>query len=199
MDVWSLAVDEVNRGAMPGVVPRRDMLEQMRDRLAEVRTYRDPERPELLRLPGRDTEHESLAALLSWSRVTHGQLACGEYMRWRRDHPEAPNRNTIVQHFGSWHGALEAAGLGDRVARTPRKIGGEERRTDRRNAQRARVVAAVRRFERERGLLPRALEFFRWRYDSAIEAPSQASVYKLFPGGWPEVLECARQAAGATV
>ena len=200
LDVWSLAVDELNRGAMPGVVPRRDMLERMRDRLAEVRAYRAPERKELLRLSGRDTENESLAALVSWSRVTHGSLACGEYMRWRRDHPESPNRNTIVRHYGSWHGALEAAGLGDRAARAPRPAGGEARRQQERDAQRARVIAAVRRFKYEHGRLPRALEFFRWRYEASVDSPSQASVYKLFPGGWSEVLGCAaRHAAGATV
>jgi len=57
----------------------------------------------------------------------------------------------------------------------------------------------VRRFEREHGRLPRALEFFRWRYERAIEAPSQGSVYRLFPGGWAEVLDETRQEAGATV
>ena len=40
---------------------------------------------------------------------------------------------------------------------------------------------------------------FRWRYERAIEAPSRGSVYRLFPGGWAEVLDETRQEAGATV
>lgn len=50
------------------------------------------------------------------------------------------------------------------------------------------MIAAVRTFERDHGRLPRALEFFRWRYERAIDAPTQGTVYKLFPGGWTEVL-----------
>ena len=57
------------------------------------------------------------------------------------------------------------------------------------------MVAAVRRFEREHGRLPRALEFFRWRLEANVSAPSQGAAYGLFPGGWAEVL----QVAGATV
>ena len=199
LDVWSRAVDEVSRGTTPGVMARTHVIERLRDRLAQVRAYRPPERPELLQLTGRDIGHESLAALRAWSRMAAGPLSCVEYMRWRRGQPDAPHRNTIVRHFGSWHGALTVAGLGDRIARAPRPIGGEERRRDRRVAQQARVLAAVRRFELEHGRVPRALEFFRWRLESAVEAPSQATVYNLFPGGWAEVLERARQAAGATV
>jgi hypothetical protein len=54
------------------------------------------------------------------------------------------------------------------------------------------VVWAVRSFEREHGRRPRALEFFRWRLEAAIDAPTQATIYKLFPGGWAEVLAAAR-------
>jgi hypothetical protein len=61
----------------------------------------------------------------------------------------------------------------------------------RREQQRARVIAAVRRFEREHGRLPRALEFFRWRLSTPVDAPTQGTVYKLFPGGWSEVIQAA--------
>jgi hypothetical protein len=57
------------------------------------------------------------------------------------------------------------------------------------------VIAAVRRFASEHGRLPRALEFFRWRYEGRIDAPTQATVYNLFPGGWNEVLGEFRRAA----
>ena len=55
------------------------------------------------------------------------------------------------------------------------------------------MIGAVRRFEREHGRLPRALEFFRWRYEAAVDAPTQDTVYKLFPGGWAEVLGAVHQ------
>ena len=144
---------------------------------------------ELLRLPGRDLRQESLDALTSWSRETDREaLVHGLHALATRASQSVPTRNTIARQFGSWQAALEAAGLGDRLARAPRPIGGEARRAVRRAAQRERVIAAVRAFERERGHRPRALEFFRWRYEQAVDAPTQATVYKLFPGGWPEVL-----------
>ena len=113
-------------------------------------------------------------------------------MRWRRGRQDAPSRNTIVRQFGSWQAALEAAGLGERVARSARPMGGEAGRAARRVQQRARVIAAVRAFEREHGQLPRALEFFRWRYERAVDAPTQGTIYRLFRGGWAEVLDQAR-------
>jgi hypothetical protein len=145
-----------------------------------------------------------VAALEAWSRASEGKLSATDYMRWRRNHPDAPNRNTIAREFGSWHRALVAAGVGDRAAISPKIVearcrGGQERRAVLQRAQRARVVAAVRQFEREHGRLPRALEFFRWRLESSIDAPSQGTVYRLFPGGWDEVLGRAAQVAGATV
>jgi hypothetical protein len=186
LEVWARAVGELNRFA-----PRRAVLEAARDELARVRAYRPPQQTRLLRLPGRDLRTESLEALAAWSRETAGKLACTDYMRWRRTWPDAPARNTIVRQFGSWPAALDAAGLGDRLARAPRRVGGEARRAAQRVRQRARVVEAVREFEREHGRLPRALEFFRWRLEGAVDAPTQATVYSLFPGGWAEVLDAA--------
>jgi hypothetical protein len=184
MEVWAAAVHELNQAP----VPRREVLKDARVRLARVRAYAPPEREDLLRLPQRNLSAESLAALTAWSRETTGKLACTSYMRWRRGHRNAPGRNTIVGQFGSWHAALEAAGLADRIARAPRPIGGEAGRAARRVQQRERVIAAVRVFESEHGHRPRALEFFRWRYAHAVDAPTQGTVYNLFPGGWAEVL-----------
>ena len=115
-------------------MPRREVFEEARERLADVREYRPPPRTELLRLPGRDLRRESLDALSAWSRETAGKLACTDYMRWRRGRKDAPSRNTVVRQFGSWRAALEAAGL----------------------------------------------------------APTQGTIYRLFRGGWAEVLDQAR-------
>jgi hypothetical protein len=197
LDAWGRAVDEWNRAARVGVRPRSEILENAQEQLAAVRAYQPPQRAELLRLPGRDLRTESLDALRAWSRATAGTLACTDYMRWRRGRPDAPNRNTIVRQFGSWPAALEAAGLGARIARAPRRLGGEAARAAQRERRRALVVSAVRRFEREHGRWPRALEFFRWRLQAAVEAPSQATVYTRFPGGWAEVIEEARRTVKA--
>lgn len=151
-----------------------------------------PLKVDLLQLPGRDVRQESIDALKSRSRQTARGLSCTAYMRWRCGHTGVPHRNTIVRQFGSWQAALEAAGLGDRVARAPRRIGGEPARAVRREEQRARVIAAVSVYESEHGRLPRAMEFFRWRYEGVVDAPSQGTVYRLFPGGWAEVLDEAR-------
>ena len=199
LEIWAAAVDELDRAARLHVHARRPLLERVRARLAAARAYHPAQRADLLELPRRDLRSESLAALRTWAHEQAGALSCTAYMRWRRDRPEAPVRNAVVRQFGSWHQALAAAGLGDRAARAPRPAGGRERRRRERDAQRARVVAAVRRFEREHGRLPRALEFFRWRLESSIDAPSQGTVYRLFPGGWAEVLGRAGQVAGATV
>jgi hypothetical protein len=204
MKAWSVAVDEVIRGVQPGVVPRRPVLEAAAARLREMRVYRPPERRDLLRLPGRDLRTEAIAALTAWSRVAPGKLAVTGYTDWRREHQSAPTRNTIAREFGSWYRALEAAGLSDRAAATVATVaaqhsGGAARRAARREAQRERVISALLRFERDYGRLPGATEFFRWRFDNAIDAPSQGHVYRLFAGGWADVLERARQVAGATV
>jgi hypothetical protein len=84
------------------------------------------------------------------------------------------------------------AGLRDRLARAPRPVGGEAGRAARRAQQRTRVIAAVHLYEREHGRVPRAMEFFRWRYEGGIDAPTQGTVYRLFPAGWAEVVAVAR-------
>jgi len=85
---------------------------------------------------------------------------------------------------------MDAAGLAERAARSaPTRAGGGEARRARRDQQRARVAAAVRRFEAEHGRMPRAMEFFKWRLAAAPDTPTQGSVYNLFPGGWAAVLE----------
>ena len=58
-----------------------------------------------------------------------------------------------------------------------------------REAQRERVLAALRHGIIIHGSVPTAMEFFRWRLVEAPATPTQATVYRLFPGGWPAVLQ----------
>jgi hypothetical protein len=98
----------------------------------------------------------------------------------------------VAATFGSWHAAMRVAGLIDRAARRVPTASNAAARDQRQAAKREIVLAAVRRFEAEHGRLPRAMEFFKWRFVAAPDAPSQGSVYRVFPGGWEEVLTAAR-------
>lgn len=200
MEAWSVAVEALCAPELRGRAVDHEVVRSAAQRLAEIREYRPPELRKLLELPRRDIAAESIAALQKWSREYVGPLSCGAYNRWRRD--GMPRRNTIAKAFGGWHAALAAAGLEERAAASPARFeamvrGGEARREARRVAQRARVVAAVEAFERKHGRLPCAMEFFRWQRVEAPDAPSQASVYRLFPGGWAEVLAACKPAARA--
>ena len=44
---------------------------------------------------------------------------------------------------------------------------------------------------------PTAMQFFRWRLVDAPATPTQATVYRLFPGGWPAVLAAYEASEGA--
>jgi hypothetical protein len=193
MEAWAVAVDEVCSARRLSVRPRRELIDLAAERVKGLRVYRPPEREDLLELSRRDLRSESLAALTAWSVEFDGRLGCMAYETWRRRNPGSPTRNTIVRHLGSWYEALAAAGLEERAAASPavvaaRHRGGDERRERRVQEQRARVIAAVRRFEAAHGRLPRALEFFRWRLQAAPHTPSQGMIYRLFPGGWTEVM-----------
>jgi hypothetical protein len=191
LETWSIAVDELQRAHRERRRPRKPLLELSSNQLRELRTYR-PSTREVVQFSRRDVPAECLAALKAWATAADGRLACTGYVRWRREHPERPTRNTVAGAFGSWYAAMEAAGLASRAARRgASRAGGEERRAARREEQRASVIAAVRRFEAAHDRMPRAMEFFKWRLDAAPESPTQATVYKLFRGGWEEVLAAA--------
>jgi hypothetical protein len=83
----------------------------------------------------------------------------------REKHPQWPARNTVARQFGTWHGALEAAGLAARAAATPDRF-----------AARSRVT----------------FEAGRVAQCERVLAPTQATVYNLFPGGWHAVLAALR-------
>jgi hypothetical protein len=121
-------------------------------------------------------------------------VSCRRYTAYRTQvDPALPNRNTITRRFGSWNAALEAAGVADRAASTAevrdaRAAGCVADREARAEAQRERVLATLRYGVNLHGTLPTAMEFFRWRLVEAPATPTQATVYRLFPGGWPAVL-----------
>jgi hypothetical protein len=192
LEIWAIAVDELRSARRLGLRPRKQLVQLAAVKLRASRVYRQSTR-ELLDLPRRDLRTESLTALQAWAAVTpRRRLGCGSYMQWRAGHPGTPTRNTVAKTFGGWHAAMAAAGLIDRAARTEKRAGGEARRADQRRVKRERVVTAVRRFETEHGRMPRAMEFFKWRFVAAPDTPSQAAVYKLFPGGWEAVLAACR-------
>jgi hypothetical protein len=160
--------------------------------LREQRRYTAP--TGRLRRPAvrRQTEWESRAALMVFAAEHAGPLGASTYMAIRQErHAEWPHRNTIARHFGSWHAALEAAGLADRAATGPERYAGRSRAVvdARLVEQRERVLASVRRFVAEVGHVPRAMEYFRWRLRHDPDTPTQATIYNLFPGGWDSVRE----------
>jgi hypothetical protein len=53
------------------------------------------------------------------------------------------------------------------------------------------VLATLRYGINVHGSVPTAMQFFRWRLVGAPATPSQATVYRLFAGGWQEVLDAA--------
>jgi DNA-directed RNA polymerase specialized sigma24 family protein len=90
--------------------------------------------------------------------------------------------------------ALEACGLPTDGLRThetnARSVeAAGAKRVATRSLQRAAVLREVDSCWTALGRIPTASEFLRWRLTNAPESPGQAAVYRLFPGGWPEVLE----------
>src|SRR5207253_2747372 len=78
-------------------------------------------------LPRVSRQH-SLDALREFAAEHDGRLDIGSYMAIRRgQHPEWPARNTVARHFGSWHAALEAAGLAHRAAAAPERFANRSR------------------------------------------------------------------------
>ena len=69
-------------------------------------------------------------------------------------------------------------------------MGGEDAAgASRAEAQRARVLATLRYGVNLHGSIPTSTEFLRWRLTGAPATPTQATIYRLFPGGWDAVLE----------
>jgi hypothetical protein len=183
LEVWSRAVAE-RRAAREQ--RRRANLDDLIAEFRSARTYR----PGVLLQPSRHSEDrraETLRILRVWAEEERGLLSCARYAAARR--AGWPTRNTIAQRFGSWDAALRTAGLEARLPRpAPRQVGGVARRKAHDEAQRERVLATLRYGVNLHGSLPTAMQFFRWRLVEAPATPTQATVYRLFPGGWPAVL-----------
>jgi hypothetical protein len=145
--------------------------------------------------PDDSDRRADVSALQRWAAAESGALSCSQYSAYRATiDPTLPNRNTLARRFGSWQATLEAAGLAQRAAstaeaRAARHSGGAAGRAAYDMAQRERVLATLRYgVNLHDGTLPTAMEFFRWRLVEAPATPTQATVYRLFPGGWPAVL-----------
>jgi hypothetical protein len=144
-----------------------------------------------------------IAVLREWAAHADCPLTGTLYEAWRRSsRPDAPKRDTIAAAFGSWTEALEAAGLsteGCRTAALNAKAQAEAGtcRAARRAEQRSAILTALRDCIRTLGRHPGVTEFMAWRSRHAPETPSQATVYRTFPGGWASVLEALAAEAGS--
>jgi hypothetical protein len=67
-------------------------------------------------------------------------------------------------------------------------LGAAAKRVETTAQKRDAALQSVRRCSLSLGRPPAAVEYLRWRLESDPESPGQASIYRLFPGGWPAVL-----------
>lgn len=159
-------------------------------------------RPELAKIskPTRLERRQSrcLEALRSWAATLEGPGSSNDYAFWRRTSaPTAPTRDTVAAAFGSWRAALVAAGISCERAR-PRQLIAKARnsqlraRAAQREKRRSLILDAVTSCAADLGREPRASEFLRWRLDQAPESPCQMTLYRVFPGGFREVLAALR-------
>jgi hypothetical protein len=191
--VWLEAVNELAAARDTG---RRADASRMSSFLSEFAAARRYEPPAPLPFAEMDDRNRraDVAAPQRWAAAEPAALSCSSYAAYRlRIDPALPHRNTLVRRFGSWQAALEAAGLSERAAttaevRAARHSGGAAGRAAHDAAQRERVLATLRYGVNLYGSLPTAMQFFRWRLVEAPATPTQATVYRLFPGGWPAVL-----------
>jgi hypothetical protein len=185
LEVWLRAIAERRRARAAGRRPQLDAL------IAAFRAAREYQPGDPLRKsPPRDVvaRENTLQTLRRWAEHEPGALSGGRYAGARE--PGWPHRNTIARQFGSWDAALRAAGLADRLARPkPRPVGGDAQRDAHLAAQRERVLATLRYGIVLHGSIPTATQFFRWRLVDLPATPSQATIYRLFPGGWQAVLD----------
>ncbi len=144
------------------------------------------------------SQSRCLDGLHGWAATLDGPGNAIDYNNWRRSlAPDAPTRNSIAAAFGSWRAALIAAGISCDRAQPPERLSRvREARLSARAAQRAKrrssVLDAVTSCLADLGREPRANEFLRWRLQHAPESPCQMTLYRIFPGGFNEVLAAMR-------
>ena len=197
LKLWTRAIDEVTalRASRTRGVSRR--LAGIEMEFRTMRTYVPPPPAQLPRpARGRRLRCDPLEALRQWAATTDGPLSATAYVRYRTAHPHLPTRNTLANNFGSWHAALVAAGLGDRAVRPPSAWAPRVAKTAPRRAaevaqRRRAVLEAVAAYQAAGGPLT-LTDFVAWARVNAPECPRQATIYRLFPGGWSEVLLASR-------
>jgi hypothetical protein len=142
-------------------------------------------------------------ALARWAQSKDYPGSAGDYERWRRAASRgAPTGNTIAAAYGSWREALLANGLDTDRSLTEGRVaairaGNTPSIEARRAVSRGVIVETVRRCIADLGRDPRAAEFLRWRVAHAPDSPIPMTIYRLFPGGFAEVLAATRN-VGAT-
>lgn len=115
-DAWRPAAVEIalNRGR--GSQPDLGVLVRSGNLLAAARRYRRSSRDSFSSTDHRHASHEAyIGALRAWSRSHPGPLTCTAYSAARKTSSNWPTRSTLVARYGSWYGALAAAGLADRA------------------------------------------------------------------------------------
>jgi hypothetical protein len=183
LQIWLRAIAERQAARESG---RRARLDGLIAEFRAVRAYR-PGRLSAISSRADNRRDEAVEVLRDWAAHEPELLSCTRYAAARR--ANWPSRNAITRRFGSWDAALRAAGLEDRLPRAkPYRVGGEAVRKAHDEAQRERVLATLRYGVTIHGSLPTAMQFFRWRIVGAPATPTQATVYRLFPGGWSAVL-----------
>lgn len=174
---------------------RATTLQPLAEQIRTTRCYRPPsELP--ARTSGREAKSQRyVAALQEWTRDTGPPHTATSYQRWREgEGGRGPTRNTLASFFGSWRAALIAAGISTDDSRPAETIercleSAASIRAGTASRRRLEILQAVDRCWAALGRVPDASEFFRWRLRNAAESPSQADLYRLFPGGWPTVLD----------
>jgi hypothetical protein len=169
---------------------RRSLAAQIRATRQCLGSQRAAKRP-----PPRKRRREVyLSALRRWAGTTHGRFTAPAYASWRREvDPAAPDRNTLARTFGSWRAAMIAAGIPTDRSRPTTAIarcrqGAANRRLARRIDQREAILHSVKQCSTALGRPPAATEYMSWRLQADPGSPSQATVYRHFPGGWQSVL-----------
>lgn len=146
-------------------------------------------------LPPRTPKRSAyLSALKTWAGTAPGSFTAPSYAAWRREvAPSSPNRDTLARTFGSWREALVAAGIPTDHSKSQEAIAAcrleaAAERAETNAHKREAALRSVRRCSLALGRPPVAVEYLRWRLESDQGSPSQSSIYRLFPGGWPAVL-----------